>query len=325
MSPAGTRLLVTGTSGSGKTTYASGVLERLVARGYQVCVVDPEGDFERFPGLTPLGSAERAPSVAEVVALLGDARVSPAVSLLGLPLRDRPRFLMSFWPQLQDLRARLGRPHWLVLDEAHHMLSRAFDATALPREPGSLLLVTVHPERVSADVLGAVTIAVGIGDGAEAKLAAFLRGAGSQAAPRAERRRPDVAALHWSARTREVVPFEPAAPEAVHRRHRRKYASGDVADKAFQFRGPEGRLNLRAQNLQLFVQIADGIDDETWSVHLGQGDYSRWFREAIKDEGLARAAAEVEAKGGDPRQTRAHIRDAIEDRYILDEPDAAGG
>jgi hypothetical protein len=49
---------------------------------------------------------------------------------------------------------------------------------------------------------------------------------------------------------------------------------------------------------------------------LRAGDYSRWFRYAIKDEGLADAAAAVEADAGsDPVQTRARIRRAIEERY----------
>jgi len=55
-----------------------------------------------------------------------------------------------------------------------------------------------------------------------------------------------------------------------------------------------------AQNLMLFLQIGDGVDDETWQYHLRQGDFSRWFREAIKDENLASAAEQVESS------TKAH-------------------
>jgi hypothetical protein len=41
-------------------------------------------------------------------------------------------------------------------------------------------------------------------------------------------------------------------------------------------RGPENALNLRAQNLMIFLQLADGVDDRTWQHHLHAGDYSRW-------------------------------------------------
>ena len=63
----------------------------------------------------------------------------------------------------------------------------------------------------------------------------------------------------------------------------RKYAEGDLgAEKSFTFRGPQGRLNLRAQNLQMFLLIGDGVDAETWFHHLRRGDYSQWSREVIK-------------------------------------------
>ena len=108
--------------------------------------------------------------------------------------------------------------------------------------------------------------------------------------------------------------------QAAHRRHRRKYATGDVQEKAFTFRGPDGKLRLRAQNLQLFLQMAEGVDDDTWRFHQRQGDYSRWFREAIKDEELAAEAAEVERSAGDPAETRRRVREAVERRYVLDDP-----
>jgi hypothetical protein len=111
--------------------------------------------------------------------------------------------------------------------------------------------------------------------------------------------------------------MRPIQPQTEHYRHRRKYAQGDVGDaKSFYFRGPGGRLNLRAQNLALFSQIAEGVDDETWLFHLRRGDYSRWFREAIKDAELAEEAARVEqARRQSPARSRARIRAAIEERY----------
>ena len=97
----------------------------------------------------------------------------------------------------------------------------------------------------------------------------------------------------------------------------RKYAEGELGpDRSFYFRGPGERLNLRAQNLTLFLQMADGVDDETWMHHLRGGDYSRWFRDAIKDPALAGDAAAIErAPGADPAGSRAAIRAAIEQRY----------
>ena len=59
------RLLVAGPSGSGKSTLTTGVLERLIAAGYQVCLIDPEGDYEAFAGVAELGDERRAPPARE--------------------------------------------------------------------------------------------------------------------------------------------------------------------------------------------------------------------------------------------------------------------
>jgi hypothetical protein len=122
----------------------------------------------------------------------------------------------------------------------------------------------------------------------------------------------------WCRATAEPpIAFTVSPSRAERRRHVRKYAAGDLGpDKSFYFRGPRGRLNLRAQNLQTFVEMADGVDDDTWRHHLARGDYSRWIREAIKDEALADEVAGIEhERSRDAAATRARIRAAIEHRY----------
>ena len=83
------------------------------------------------------------------------------------------------------------------------------------------------------------------------------------------------------------------------------------------FRGPEGKLNLKAQNLAIFVQIADGVDDETWLFHLKNGDISRWFHEVIKDPELALQTQLLERGDVNADESRKRIRSEIEQRYIL--------
>jgi hypothetical protein len=88
-------------------------------------------------------------------------------------------------------------------------------------------------------------------------------------------------------------------------------------DLCFYFRGPEGKLNLKAQNLAMFLQIGDGVDDETWLFHLKNGDISRWFHEVIKDDELAREAELVARDEVGAEGSRKHIRAQIEQRYIV--------
>jgi hypothetical protein len=126
--------------------------------------------------------------------------------------------------------------------------------------------------------------------------------------------------LVWFRRTDQgPVRIKPTQASEEHQRHRRKYAEGDLGeDISFYFRGPEGKLNLRAQNLTLFGQIAQGVDDETWLFHLRQGDYSHWFRQVIKDPDLAAVAEEVEKDETlSADESRSRIVEAIEQRYTL--------
>jgi hypothetical protein len=110
-----------------------------------------------------------------------------------------------------------------------------------------------------------------------------------------------------------ILDVEPSKGER--RRHRRKYAEGDIQEKSFYFRGPDGKLNLRAQNLAIFVQMAEGVDDGTWLHHLQQHDYSVWIREAIKDRQLAAEVEQIENHDQNPASSRERIIAAIERQY----------
>lgn len=66
------------------------------------------------------------------------------------------------------------------------------------------------------------------------------------------------------------------------------------------------------------MQIAEGVDDKTWLYHLQRGDYSHWFRLAIKHESLATAAEEIEQNHHNSvNESRDVIKDAIAQRYTL--------
>jgi hypothetical protein len=108
-------------------------------------------------------------------------------------------------------------------------------------------------------------------------------------------------------------------PTTEQRRHTRKYAVGQLPpDRSFYFRGPEGKLNLRAQNLLQFLEMAAGVDDDTWAYHFRKGDYSRWFRDVIKDPDLAADAAAVERDRFLSRDNAiSALRAAVESRYTL--------
>ena len=313
-------VLVAGPSGSGKSTLNTALLERLTEGSYQFCLIDPEGDYGTFEGALVLGAADRAPDVDEVIRLLESSQDNLVVNLVALRLVDRPEFFDALLPRLQELRARIGRPHWVIVDESHHLLPSSSEpvSSGLAQELHGMVFITIHPDHVARWVMSQVTDVVVVGKAPDQTIKAFTGVVGDkpQKLP-ADSLEPGFAFLWRRAGGGEIVHFGVTPPSAELQRHRRKYAQGELGDRSFYFRGPEGKLNLRAQNLELFVQIADGVDDETWLHHLRQHDYSKWLREAIKDEELAGEAEKIEEADLSPAASRARMREEIEERYTL--------
>jgi len=323
MSPYGENLLLVGTSGSGKSTLATGLLERLGERGYTFCVIDPEGDYETITDAVSLGEPNRPPTVDEIVKLLRSPDESVVVSLIGLPVGDRPAFFAALAPRLAELRAAKGCPHWIVIDEVHHLLpaTRRPDEVALPGNLHSTLQVTVHPSLVTPRVLKATTLLIAIGATPQSMIQEFCEVSGLVAPPMKSVKLQPGEALAWRPHGADARPFRlTIAPSRTERRrHTRKYAEGELGpDRSFYFRGPQGKLNLRARNLLSFLDLADGVDDETWLHHLRRGDYSRWMESTIADESLTQniRAAESDLRLS-PRESRQRIRAAIEEQYTV--------
>jgi hydroxymethylpyrimidine pyrophosphatase-like HAD family hydrolase/energy-coupling factor transporter ATP-binding protein EcfA2 len=309
--------LITGSSGAGKSTIVTALLERMRDLSFQFCVVDPEGDYSELPEAVVAGDARQEPRMSEVKGLLAKPDVSAVVNLLAIDPAERPRFLARFLPEIAKLRAETGRPHWIVIDETHHCLPAKWDPApiTLPRHLPAAIAVTVHPEEISRDFLEAVSTVVGVGDGSLAAIAKFCRATGRDPPKTGPELGEDQVHVWTRGGGMEVVTV--AKPKERQKRHARKYAEGELGeDRSFYFRGPEAALNLRAQNLSTFLQMAAGVDDKTWLHHLRAGEYSRWFRRAIKDDDLASEAQAIESDSSlSARDSRGRIKDMIDRRY----------
>lgn len=319
--PYGKRVLLCGASGSGKSTLATSFFEALLEKHYQFCLVDPEGDFDGVEKALALGDQHNAPNVEEIVGVLKSADKSVVANLMAVPLDERNQFLVALLARCSELRARTGRPHWFVIDEAHHMVPEGDVKMPDPiaHAPSGLLLITVHPERIAKSVLENIDTLIVVGEGAHESIESFAKAVGAEVPPADSYEASGAGrALIWSWHD-EAKPrvFTPATPKLTRHRHRRKYAAGELGeDKSFFFRGPRDQLKLRAQNLMLFLQIGDGVDDETWLHHLHRHDYSTWIRAAIKNPELAKQVETIE-QDASAATSRKLIREAIEKVYTL--------
>ena len=317
----GMRLLIAGPSGGGKSTIVSSIVDRLAAKEYQVCLFDPEGDYDEFEPMVSLGGPDHIPTSSLVLESLNDPSQSVSINLLGVPLEDRPTFFQSLLAHIRERRLKMGRPHWIIVDEAHHLLPKEFlPGTETSKDLANVVLVTVHPDLISSEILGTIDGIIIVGNDPHVFIDLFNRGAGTGYffnSPIATPREPGYVLAWFFADSHGPQFLKVKLAETERRRHRRKYAVGELGeDKSFYFRGAQGKLNLRAQNMTLFTQLAEGLDDETWDFHLTQGDYSRWLREAIKDRDLAGIVANIES---DPTlsstESRRQVIEAIRKHY----------
>jgi hydroxymethylpyrimidine pyrophosphatase-like HAD family hydrolase len=322
INPGRNSILVVGPSASGKSTAVSGIIEQLAEQKYQFCLVDPEGDYEGFLGIISMGTSKERPDPDAIKKTLETPGQNVVVNLLGISVGDRPGFLQALLPRLVELRSQTGRPHWIILDEAHHMLPPSWSppTTTVPIEFGGMIFITVHPDRVSTAALRSVDVVMATGDTASESIAQFARAIETKP-PAAEQIGPEPGqALVWFHKnTARMTLIKVHVTKGERRRHRRSYAEGQLSpEQSFYFRGADGKLNLKAQNLVTFMQLAEGVDEDTWIYHLRRGDYSKWFREKIKDDRLATVAEAIEHDAGlSALESRRLINEAIDQLYTL--------
>jgi hypothetical protein len=300
---------------------AIALTERMAEKDFEFCVFDPEGDYDELENAIPIGDAKKTPTEEEALKLLRQHSTNVIINTQSLNAAERPLFFTNLLPQVSLLRATSGRPHWLLIDEAHHLLPAAREDVArlFSNDGLAVIFITVHPEAVSPAALKSVRVVVALGEHAGDVIAKFCGVTGVEAPKNIIRPNNDEILVWRPGLQRDPQRVRPEQPHQSHKRHIRKYAEGTLGEaNSFYFRGPDNALDLRAQNLMVFIQIADGVDDRTWTHHLRRGDYSAWFLHVIKDDELTKEAAAIEADQTlDPKESRKRISDAISRRYTV--------
>lgn len=309
-------VLVTGLPTSGKSMVALGLMERLTQRGHQLCVVDPEGDYESF-GEVRVEVRRATHATSRVLELLDSPHRSVCIDLLGVSMQHRPRFGADLLAAIEPMLEQRARPHWLVLDEAHHVFP--FQSNAPVKRPSGLLLVTADINSVSRSLLREVDYVIGTGPFADQSIRAYYASIDEPL--------PSLRRLHlnWgealvSVRRSSEPPFivTVVPTRTKHRRHRRKYDIGDVGHgRGFYFRDRHGHEVAYARNLSQFVELVEHVEHDVWLHHLDRGDFERWLRDVIKDDELAEEVTSIreQVTADSALDRRALLKAAIIDRY----------
>jgi hypothetical protein len=318
VSPYGSNIILAGSSGGGKTTFTAAFMEILLQRGYQFIMIDPEGDYLELQGTVTIGDVAQPPALEPLMQLLERPHQSVIVCTLALSMEEKPAFLQQLLAAVLELRQHKGRPHWILLDEAHHLAP----AEANPHSFTPLhaftnyMAITTKPELLHQSLLDQATTIMAVGQAPHETIhnyASCIK-AGLPEIPIADLQKGE--ALVWHRPSGEA-PFliRTLVPQKILQRHKRKYAIGDMGPDSFIFTGPETKLHLKASNLLRFVEIAEGVDDDTWLFHLQRHDYSTWMRNSVNDETLAEQVEKIEDKEPDAVASRDAIAQLVKLHY----------
>jgi hypothetical protein len=269
------------------------------------------------------GKAEHAlPAPDELGQLL--PRTSLVLDLSAMSRADKVAYATKALATIAAVRAATGMPHWLIMDEAHHISPLDGSSADEWLRPGgeSVGLITLAPGELSREVWPLVNAIAATELEAFQEASRIVLGADADGTPRVTGgplAPGDAVLLDRRSAAAGPQRFTVARRRAAHRRHVRKYAGGELPpDRSFYFRGPEGKLNLRAANLARFCELAEGVDEATWAYHLRGGEYSIWIAAMIKDPELAREVTAIErSPDSDPGEARRRVLDAIRRRYAV--------
>src|SRR5262249_4541022 len=154
-----TKMLVVGPSESGKSTLTGALVERLVDAGRSFCLVDPEGDYQKLPELSGVvmlgGKADSVlPTADELDQLLRRQRSGLVLNLSSLRMADKVDYAAKTLAAVAAARSAGGMPHWLIIDEAHHVFPRDGSPASdlVHRDPAPLCLITLDVDKLARDM-----------------------------------------------------------------------------------------------------------------------------------------------------------------------------
>jgi HAD superfamily hydrolase (TIGR01484 family) len=222
----GTRVLVIGGPAGGKSQFAVTMLKQLSEQDYQTCVFDPGSDYQGVEEPIVLGTIEQSPAVEEVLQVISDPQKSCVVSLLGTKPEEQPVMFARIMRELMEYRSRTGRPHWCIIDEAHHPLPAKWLPTQdlSLEELRSVMFITAFPAQLPDAILRGADLLVAIGEEPVKSLAQFCDLLGEPApkvAPPVDQQ--EHHALVWWRGTSQPTWFRRLSPRSEHQRHRHGY------------------------------------------------------------------------------------------------------
>lgn len=302
---------VFGDSGSGKSWLTGLLAEGMHLAGYQVLLIDPEGDFRGLRSLPRMmavsGNKKTLPRPAIVTTLLEEASTSVVLDLCSYPVEERESYIAELLVTLHPLKENRYRPQWIVLEESQSFLPPSEGTVKRALEPmlaaGGWTFVSYRPDRMDLSVLAALHHC-------------FIARLREPESIQVLRRILDIPSSEVLANTavgnvwlcgRRLIRLRPAGRRVPHMRHLYKYLDIPLPrHKRFYFHTKEGFLGKDAASLFEFKEILLELPIESLTYHLERGDFAAWARKTLDDNILAghfdKLAHRPELQGEELRQ-----------------------
>ncbi len=317
-----------GSSGSGKSWLAGLIAEKLLQLDYQVCIVDPEGDYrgiKAFPNTLLLGSTESSPPKgSEVSTLLEYSNLNLVLDLSIYQTDEKIAYVNDLLKTISNLRENRGKPHWLLIDESHYFCQDP-DApiTKLLHDrmsSGGYTLVSYKPSMMDAQVLDHLDcmLLTRLNDIREAErleellpytpegqnLYEILRNLTDKQAFFCARHD-----LNNLSTKQSVIEFHQVRRKVPHIRHLHKYLRAPLPQhKQFHFdQTKTGGEKYSAASIYDFLRLIPTLPITALKYHLHRGDLEAWCKYILHDDELAKRLRKIANR----KMASGEIRDAM--------------
>ncbi|HNT79012.1 MAG TPA: DUF5752 family protein [Anaerolineae bacterium] len=324
-----------GASNSGKSWLAGLLAEEMLKQDYQMCIIDPEGDYRGLatsPHTLLMGGPEiPLPTVADVINFNEWTNNSLVLDISMYEWGERMAYMLEFLRALRGLRSRRGRPHCFLVDEIQHFCPPEggilTDMFLDAMKWGGFSVISYRPSQIAPALLDAIdhwlitrlslpeeieTVTPRLstfpdGEAALEQLPSLARG---QAYLCPNRLRP------WMADA-NLVKFQVGPRTIPHIRHLHKYLRAPLPEnKRFYFNTPEGgHTGKSAANLWEFREALTDVPAPSVRLHLQRGDFESWIRGTLHDDELARRLHKLTGHDMSDEALRQTLQEIIVDRY----------
>lgn len=323
-------LLIAGGSGYGKSWLASQLADALIQGGYQMLILDPAGELRTLRRHTTclcLGR-EEVPPISLVVELLTETDLSLLIDLSYVPTpEERVLYTAGLLRRVREVRQAYGKPHWLILDEAQDLLGGSDNPARLsllqpPRAPGACL-VTWQPSQLSGAILAQMDGLLLTRHRLSREIACLSSlladwGLGTQDLAEQLDKLGEGQALMWDptgqldqAPVKLKFSLGPQTFPQMQRLYR--YLEEKVAPPQ-QFYFHESQAPP-AGNLSDLIARMRVVDPAVVEFHFERGDLSRWIRDVLQDETLARWLDHLQTASLTGEALRLALLETLEQRH----------